>query len=69
VIGGMQWKGIKDQAMMIKYKEQSWYKGLTAADKKIVEALRLDQRIQGDMDELNPAPSNDGRSSNLTAAT
>ena len=49
LIGSMQWKDLKDKAMVMKYKEQTFWKGLSAEEKRMVEALRLNQRIQGDM--------------------
>lgn len=68
MVGATKWKDLKDRAMTMKYKEQDFYKPLRAEEKRLLEALRLDQRIQGDMEELNPNPSNDGKS-DLTAAT
>merc|ERR1719253_1843601 len=51
-VGGRPWRLLKPFAMVDDYKLKDWFIALSAEERRLLEALRTAQDIQGDMDTL-----------------
>jgi hypothetical protein len=55
-IAGSTWAKLKTTAMLDNYREQTWFASLNEGTKNTLESLRTAQRMQGDMNALEPEP-------------
>ena len=60
LIAGTTWNDLKESAMTDDYQQQDWYANLNPEEVELLEALRLAQTNQGNMDTLHPKPYNTG---------